>query len=134
MSWKIGDEASLTKTITSDDIRRFADLLGDHNPIHVDEAYALTTPFGRPIAHGMLVGSLVSSVLANQMPGPGTIYLGQNLRFQGPVFSGDTITAKAVVKDIRTDKPIYTLETVCTNQGGETVVAGEAVVLWRAQG
>jgi acyl dehydratase len=131
MSWNIGDEASLSKTITGEDIRRFADLLGDHNPIHVDEEYARTTPFGRPLAHGMLVASLVSSVLAQQMPGPGTVYLGQDLRFKAPVFAGDTITAKAVMREIRADKPIYTLETVCVNQNGETVIAGEAVVLWK---
>jgi 3-hydroxybutyryl-CoA dehydratase len=133
MSWNVGDEASLSKTITGEDIRRFADLLGDHNPIHVDEEYARTTPFGRPLAHGMLVASLVSSVLASRMPGPGTVYLGQDLRFKAPVFSGDTITAKAVVREIRADKPIYTLETVCVNQNGETVITGQAVVLWRGE-
>ena len=131
MTWKIGDEASLSKTITGDDIRRFADLLGDRNPIHVDEAYARTTPFGRPLAHGMLVASLVSTVLASELPGPGTVYLGQDLRFRAPVFAGDTVTARAVVTAVRDDKPIYTLETTCTNQDGEVVISGQAVVMWR---
>jgi acyl dehydratase len=130
MAWKVGDEATTSKTITSDDIRRFADLADDHNPVHVDEAYARTTKFGRPLAHGMLVASLASGVLANQLPGPGTVYLGQTLRFTAPVFSGDTITAKVVVTNVREDKPVYTLDTLCTNQDGVTLISGEAVVLW----
>ena len=110
-------------------IRAFAHLTGDTNPVHLDDSYAAGTRFGRRIAHGMLGASLISAVLANELPGRGTVYLSQTLRFNAPVFPGDTVTARVVVKQVREDKPVVTLETVCTNQRGERVVEGEAVVL-----
>lgn len=129
MTLKVGDAAEMTKTVTDADVRAFAEVTGDHNPIHLDEEYAASTRFGRRIAHGMLGASLISAVLANKLPGRGTVYLSQTLRFTAPVFLGDTVTARVVVKGVREDKPVVTLETFCTNQRGERVVEGEAVVL-----
>ena len=126
---KPGDSAEITKIIEQADIDAFADLTGDHNPVHVDEEFAKTTRFGRRIAHGMLTASLISSVLANKLPGEGSVYLGQTLEFKAPVFPGDEITARVTVKEIRADKPIVKLETLCINQRDEIVIRGEATVL-----
>ncbi len=129
MNLKVGDSAEISKTIGDEDVRAFAELTGDRNPVHLDEEYAAGTRFGRRIAHGMLGASLISAVLANELPGRGTVYLSQTLRFTAPVFLGDTVNARVTVKHVRDDKPVVTLETVCTNQRGERVVEGEAVVL-----
>jgi acyl dehydratase len=129
MNLKVGDAAEMRKTIADEDVRAFAELTGDRNPVHLDEEYAASTRFGRRIAHGMLGASLISAVLANELPGRGTVYLSQALRFTAPVFLGDTVTARVVVKHVREDKPVVTLDTFCTNQRGERVVEGEAVVL-----
>ena len=129
MNLKVGDSAEMQKTIGDEEVRAFAELTGDRNPVHLDEEYAARTRFGRRIAHGMLGASLISAVLANELPGRGTVYLSQTLRFTAPVFLGDTVTARVVVKHVREDKPVVTLETFCTNERGERVVEGEAVVL-----
>ena len=129
MSLQVGDSAEVSKTIADEDVRAFAELTGDRNPVHLDEEYAAATRFGSRVAHGMLGASLISAVLANELPGRGTVYLSQTLRCTAPVFLGDTVTARVVVKQVREDKPIVTLETVCTNDRGERVVEGEAVVL-----
>ena len=129
MKFKPGDTASVTKIITQEDIEKFADLSGDHNPIHLDEEHAKGTRFGRRIAHGMLTSSLISNVIGNELPGVGSIYLSQTLQFLAPVFAGDTITALATVTSVREDKPIVKLETVCANQRDEIVIKGEATVL-----
>src|ERR1044071_2292022 len=129
MKFKVGDSAEITKAIEQADIHAFADVTGDHNPVHVDEEFAKTTRFGRRIAHGMLTASLISAVLANKLPGEGSVYLGQTLRFVAPVFPGDEVTARVVVKEIREDKPIVKLETICLNQRGDIVIRGEATVL-----
>lgn len=126
---KAGDRASRTQTISNEMIRSFADLTGDTNPVHLDEAYAAGTRFGRRIAHGMIAAGLISATLANDLPGPGTVYLSQTLQFKAPVYPGDTITATVEVKNLRPDKPIVTLGTVCTNQDAKVVLEGEAVVL-----
>jgi acyl dehydratase len=124
-----GDKASRTTTITDEMIRAFADLTGDTNPVHLDDAYAAGTRFGRRIAHGMIAAGLISAALANDLPGPGTVYLSQTLQFKAPVYPGDTITTAVEVKTVRPDKPVVTLTTVCTNQGDVVVLEGEAVVL-----
>jgi len=129
MNFKVGDRAELTKTIEQADIHAFADITGDHNPVHVDEEFAKTTRFGRTIAHGMLSASLISAVLANKLPGEGSVYLGQTLQFVAPVFPGDQITARVTVKEVREGKPIVKLETICINQRGEVVIRGEATIL-----
>jgi 3-hydroxybutyryl-CoA dehydratase len=129
MRFKPGDTASLSRTISGDDILAFANASGDQNPLHLDEEFAGQTRFGKCIAHGMLSASLISAVIANDLPGQGSIYLGQTLQFVAPVFPGDTVTARVTVTSIREDKPIIKLETVCTNQRDEVVIRGEATVL-----
>jgi acyl dehydratase len=127
---KVGEAASQSLAVTDEVVRRFADLVGDHNPVHLDEAFAATTRFGKRIAHGMIAAGLISGVLGSKLPGPGTIYLSQSLQFTAPVFVGDVITATATVTMLREDKPIVTLETVCTREDGEIVLRGEAVVVF----
>jgi acyl dehydratase len=129
MNLKVGDTASLTRKATNADIRAFAEVSGDHNPIHLEDGFAATTRFGKCIAHGMFGASLISAVLGNELPGTGSIYLSQTLRFLAPVYPGDTVTARVTVTRIRDDKPIVTLETVCENQRGEMLIKGEAVIL-----
>jgi 3-hydroxybutyryl-CoA dehydratase len=126
---KVGDRASLARTITVDDIEKFAGAVGDMNPIHFDPAFAKRTRFQRPIAHGMLCASLISAVLGTRLPGPGTVYLRQTLDFKAPAYPGDEVTATVTVTRVRDDRPILTLETVCTNQQGKVLIQGEAVVL-----
>jgi len=124
-----GDKASRTTAITDEMIRLFADLTGDTNPVHLDDVYAAGTRFGRRIAHGMIAAGLISATLANDLPGPGTVYLSQTLQFKAPVFPGDSVTTTVEVKKVRPDKPIVTLTTVCKNQGDVVVLEGEAVVM-----
>ena len=124
----IGQKASVCKRFTDADVRAFADISLDVNPIHTDEAYAKTTIFGRRIVHGILTSGLISAVLANKLPGPGTIYLGQELSFRAPVYLGDEITAEVEITEIRTDKKILKLRTTCTNQDGKAVITGFATV------
>ena len=128
-SLQTGDTASRTTLITDEMIRLFADLTGDTNPVHLDDAYAAGTRFGRRIAHGMIAAGLISAALANDLPGPGTVYLSQTLQFKAPVYPGDAITTTVEVKTVRPDKPIVTLGTVCRNQDKVIVLEGEAVVL-----
>jgi 3-hydroxybutyryl-CoA dehydratase len=129
MKLNVGDTAEITKRITSSDVESFAGVSGDYNPIHLDDDFAKNTRFGRRIAHGMLTASLISSVIANKLPGEGSIYLGQTLQFVTPVFLDDEITARVTVKEIREGKPIVKLETTCANQRNEIVIRGEATVL-----
>ncbi len=124
----IGTQATLSRTITEDDILLFALVSGDHNPIHLDAEYAEKSLFGKRIAHGFLIGSLISAVLGNDMPGPGSIYLGQTLKFLAPIHIGDTVTVTVKVVELREDKRIITLHTNCTNQHGTLVLSGEAIV------
>ena len=126
---KIGDQASTAKTISESDVYLFAGITGDHNPAHVNEVYASQTRFGRRIAHGILSAGLISAVLAMKLPGPGTIYLGQELKFVRPVYFGDTITATCTVSELLPEKNIARLETVCTNQDGAAVIKGTATVM-----
>lgn len=129
MDYNVGDTATFSKTITDDEIRRFADLVGDHNSVHLNDAFAQRTRFGRRIAHGMLSASLISTCIGTQLPGNGAIYLSQTFKFVAPVYPGDTVTARVTITKIRDDKPIVTLETICFNQNQEPVVKGEAVVM-----
>lgn len=126
---KLGESASLTKTITEADVLAFADVSDDHNPVHVDEAFAKTTMFKGRIVHGMLVGSLFSSILGTQLPGNGSIYLGQELKFIKPVRFNDTITAKVTVIEKLLDKNRIKLETTARNQDDELVVTGIATIM-----
>lgn len=126
---KIGDSASTVKTIGESDVYLFAGITGDLNPAHTDEVSASKTPFGGRIAHGILSAGFISAVLGMKLPGPGTIYLGQELKFTKPVHIGDTITATATVSEIVAEKNIVKLETICTNQNGDVVVKGMATVM-----
>jgi 3-hydroxybutyryl-CoA dehydratase len=126
---QVGNSASLTKTFTESDVITFAEISGDHNPIHVDPKFAASSRFERQLVHGMLTAGMISAVLGMQLPGPGCIYLKQELNFRAPVFFGDTITASVTVTKVREDKPIVTLETVCTNQDGTEVIDGEAILM-----
>jgi 3-hydroxybutyryl-CoA dehydratase len=129
MEFKEGQAASLTHTVTAADIEAFAAVSGDRNPVHLDDVYAAGTRFGRRIAHGMLAVSYISAILGSKFPGPGTIYLSQNVSFLAPVYPGDTITATVTVSKYRAEKGVLTLITECWNQGGVKVVDGQAVVL-----
>ncbi len=124
----VGQTAQQSKTITETDIILFSAVSMDTNAIHLDEEYAKTTRFGTRIVHGMLTGSLISSVLANRLPGPGTIFLSQSMKFLAPVHPGQTITAKVTVTEITPEKNRVRLETICTVEG-KRVLEGEAVVL-----
>jgi len=126
---QVGDSASLVRIVGRDDIDLFAAVSGDVNPAHLDATFAATDPFGHIVAHGMWTGALISAVLGTKMPGPGTIYLGQNLTFLKPVAPGDTITATVTVKEKGPGKQIVLLETICTNQRGDRVVTGTATVM-----
>ena len=126
---KIGDSASTVKTIGESDVYLFAGITGDLNPAHTDEVSASQPPFGGRIAHGILSVGLISAVLCMLLPGPGTIYLGQELKFTKPVHIGDTVTATATVSEIVAEKNIVKLETICTNQNGDVVVKGMATVM-----
>lgn len=129
MEIKIGDKFSNSREITDELIRAFAELSGDHNPIHLDEEFAATTQFGRRIAHGMLSGAFISAVLGYEFEARKIVYLSQTMRFIAPVFIDDTITTTGTVSGIRKEKGIVTLETVCTNQNGDVTLRGEAMVM-----
>ena len=124
----VGTRAKRERTITDADIVRFAEVSGDHNPVHLDEEYAARSPFGRRIAHGFLTGSMISALIGMDLPGPGSIYLGQTMKFLAPVYIGDTVTVSVEVIGVREEKRILTLRTDATNQDGVLVLTGEAVV------
>lgn len=123
-----GQTASVAKTVTEADIILYAGVSTDINPVHLNEAFAQTTPFKTRIAHGMLTAGFISAVLANKLPGPGTVYLGQTLKFKAPVRAGDTVVATATIKEVLVDKRRAVVETIC--RVGETIVVeGEATLL-----
>ncbi|MCF8178210.1 MAG: MaoC family dehydratase [Sulfuritalea sp.] len=124
----IGMSAETGKTITDADIVMFAGVSTDVNAVHMDEEFGKTTMFGGRIAHGMLSASLISAVLGNRLPGPGVIYMSQSLRFRAPVRPGDTVRARATVKEVNAEKCRVVLETVCT-VGDKVVIDGEAMVM-----
>lgn len=126
---KVGDRATLTKSFSTEEVNEFAQLSLDNNPIHLDEEFAATSMFGQRIVHGMLVASLFSGLLGQNLPGIGGIYLGQKLSFKAPVMIDEEITASVEIINVRPDKPIITLKTVCTNRAGKIVIDGEAVVM-----
>lgn len=125
---KPGMQASFAKTITEADIVLFAGASGDNNAVHIDEEFARNTQFEGRIAHGMLTASVISAAIAGRLPGPGTIYLGQNLRFRAPVRPGDTVRATVTVRELNPGKCRVVLDTVCT-VAGKVVIDGEAVVM-----
>ncbi len=130
MIFAVGDSRTLIRTITEADVRLFAEVSGDHNPIHLDQTYAAQTRFGKRIVHGALLAAFISNIIGNQIPGHGSIYLSSSLKFRAPTFIDDTVSTTATITAIRSDKPIYTLECICTNQHKEVLCQGEAVVLY----
>lgn len=126
---RIGDEAKDEKIITKEDVQTFANVTGDHNPVHLDEDYAKDTMFKKCIAHGMLSAGLISKVIGTQLPGYGTIYLGQTLNFKKPVYIGDTITTVVSIQKINPEKRLLILDTYCKNQKDKVVLEGEATVM-----
>ncbi len=128
-----GMSASLAKTVTEADLILFSGVSMDTNPVHLNEEFAKTTMFGGRIAHGMLSAGFISAVLANKLPGPGTIYLGQTLKFKAPVRPGDTVTATVTVKEVDVAKKRCVLQTVCT-VAGKPVIEGEATTMCSSRG
>lgn len=126
---KLGDKASFQKTISETDVYMHAGITGDLNPVHINEEYAKGTMFKGRIVHGMLTAGLISAVLAMKLPGPGTIYLKQELKFTAPVRIGDTINAEVEVIEILQEKNRVILKTTCTNQDGVVVLDGIATVM-----
>jgi len=124
----VGQSAELTNTVEAAGIDSFAQVTGDINPVHLDEAYAATTPFKTRIAHGMLSAGYISAVIGTKLPGPGAIYVGQTLRFKRPVKIGDVVTTRCTITDIDLEKARITLETVCM-VGDKAVVEGEATIM-----
>ena len=125
----IGDSATFSKTISEGDVYLFAGITGDLNPAHMDAVSAAGGMFKQRIAHGMLSGSFISTVIGMQLPGPGSIYVGQTLSFRAPVFFGDTLTAKAEVSEKLEERKWVKLKTTVTNQDGKLVIDGEATVI-----
>jgi 3-hydroxybutyryl-CoA dehydratase len=125
---KVGMSAMFGKTVTEADIMAFAGVSGDTNPIHLHEGFAKGTRFGQRIAHGMLSGSFISTVIGTKLPGPGAIYVSQTMNFMAPVLIGETITAVATISAIDPQKRRVTIKTQCLN-GDKVVIDGEAVVL-----
>ncbi len=125
---RIGQHAEYVRTVTSEDIEMFGQVSGDYNPLHFDEDWAKTTMFKGRIAHGILTATYVSTVIGMKLPGPGTIYISQSMKFRRPVRIGDKITARVEVIDKTDEKEFLTLKTVCINQEDKVVLDGEAVV------
>ncbi len=126
---QIGDTATFQKTITETDVYLFAGVTGDQNPAHTNEVYASGSRFKTRIVHGMLTAGLVSAALGIQLPGPGTIYLEQSLKFCAPTHMGDTVEAKVEVCEILAEKNIVKFNTTCVNQEGTVVLKGMATVM-----
>lgn len=126
---RVSDSAFVEKTISEADVYLYAGITGDLNPAHINAVEAEKSIFKQRVAHGMLSAGLISAVLGMHLPGPGTIYLGQELKFTKPVYFGDTIRATATVSEIREEKNIAKITTVCTNQHGDVVIEGTATVM-----
>ena len=129
--FKVGMKAHTSKTITETDVILFAGVSTDINPVHLDEEAAKKGIFGKRVAHGILVSGLISAVLGNKLPGPGSIYMGQELKFLAPVFIGDTITAEVEIVELIPEKCRIKLNTTCYNQDGKVVIAGSALIMNR---
>jgi 3-hydroxybutyryl-CoA dehydratase len=125
---EVGDSSEFSKTISDADVYLYAGISGDLNPAHINEVYAQGTFFKNRIAHGMLTAGFISAVIGMQLPGPGTIYMGQSLQFLAPVRIGDTVTARVEVLEKIDDKKRVRLETTCINQDGTKLISGEALV------
>jgi acyl dehydratase len=126
MKVEVGQRASRRLTLTADHVQKFAEISGDRNPLHFDEAFASKTKFGRLVVQGGLTTGLLHALVAMDLPGPGTVFLSQNWKFVAPVFVGDTITADAEIVSVHPTKPVTQLRVRVAREGGETVLEGEA--------
>jgi acyl dehydratase len=122
----VGQKASRTMTVTPEHVRAYAEITGDYNPLHFDEAFASRTKFGRLVAQGGLTTGILHALVAMDMPGPGTVFLSQNWKFTAPVYIGDTITAEAEAVSVHATKPVCQLRIVVRRDGGDVVLEGEA--------
>lgn len=127
---RVGEKESVTVTVTDEMVRAFAELSGDRNPVHLDDEFAAKTRFKKRIAHGMLLGSLLSRVAGMILPGPGTIIISQDIRYKGPCYVGDTVTAEIAVIHVRADKPIIKVSSRVTNSEGEELIDGGAILYY----
>lgn len=127
--FSVGQQATCSKTFTETDLVLFAGISGDFNPIHINEEYAKQTQFKKRIAHGLLTSSLLSQLLGVHLPGKGSVYMNQSIRFTAPVFIGDTITATGIIEAVDEEKHTVTLLTECHNQHNELVLTGTAMML-----
>lgn len=123
---RVGDVATRSLAVTPESVRAYAEITGDRNPLHFDEAFAASTPFGRLVAHGGITTGILHALVAEDMPGPGTVFLSQNWKFTAPVFIGDTITARAEVLTVHEKKPVCSLRIEVRRQDDEVVLEGEA--------
>ena len=133
-TFAVGQSATSSHTVTDTDVVLYAAVTGDMNPAHLNEAAARVGRFGARIAHGMLSGGFISALLASQLPGPGTIYMSQSMRFVRPVFIGDTVTTRVEIVELIEAKRRVRLATTCRNQRAELVLDGEALVLLPKEG
>ena len=124
----VGQKACISKVFTQEDVNMFSKLSLDTNPVHLDERYAATTVFHRRIIHGFLSGSLISAVIGTMLPGKGAIYLHQDMDFRRPAYTGEKLTATVTIAQIKPDKHILYLDTVCTNEREEILIEGKAVI------
>ncbi len=130
MKHKVGDSDSVTMVITDEMVRAFAELSGDNNPVHLDDEFASKTRFKKRIAHGMLLGGLLSRVAGTKIPGPGTIVISQDIRYKEPCYIGDTVTAQITILHVRADKPIIKIGSRVTNQNGDILIDGGAILFF----
>lgn len=126
--FKIGQESSISKAFTKKDVELFAQLSLDNNPVHLDENYAVNSIFKQPIVHGFLYASLISATLGTKLPGPGSIYLHQEMNFKKPVYIGEEVTAKVIITDMNIEKSLVYLSTTCFKNENEIVLEGKAII------
>jgi acyl dehydratase len=126
MNLTVGQQATRSRTLRAEDVRKYAEITGDHNPLHFDESFAAQTKFGRLVVQGGLTTGLLHALVAMDMPGPGTVFLEQKWKFTAPVFIGDTITATATILSIHPTKPVTQLQVRVARENNETVLEGEA--------
>ena len=131
MKIAIGDKVSIKKSFSQEEVYSYSLVSNDTNPIHYDTEYASSTPFKKPIVHGLLAASLFGGLLGTELPGRGTIHLGQTLKFLKPVYVNELVEATIKVVSIRQDKPIITFEVICIKENGEIAIEGEAIVIYK---
>ena len=123
---RVGQTATRSKRVTDDDLRKYAEITGDYNPLHFDDAFAGATRFGRRVAQGGVTAGLLNALVAMDVPGPGTVFMSQALTYRAPVYVGDTVTARVEVKAVKPDKPVCQLAFSVTNQDNAVVLEAEA--------